>query len=97
MMSKNRKELCSECNGSATWYCVQDGANFCDKHNSIAHSLKSLKSHRIVSIREKEVVLRNEAAQPINCKSHHMPLCLYCLTCKVRYLHIIINSLSEIG
>jgi hypothetical protein len=84
MASKQHKESCSECDANARWYCVQDDANFCDKHNTVAHSLKSQKTHKIVSIDEKDAIIKNEAAKPINCKNHHMPLCLYCLSCKVR-------------
>jgi hypothetical protein len=87
MASKDQKELCSECDENATWYCVQDDANFCDQHNTIGHSLKSQKLHKIVSISEKDIIIRNEAAKPMNCKNHHMPLCLYCLSCKVRNVH----------
>lgn len=82
MASKQRKELCNECDEQATWYCVQDDANLCDQHNSVIHALKSLKSHKVVSISEK-----SEAAKPVNCKSHHMPLSLYCLLCKVREIY----------
>jgi hypothetical protein len=77
MASKKQEELCSECDANAIWYCVQDDANFCDQHNIGAHSFKAQKTHRIVPIGEKD-------AKPINCKNHHMPLSLYCLSCKVR-------------
>ncbi|CAF0797846.1 unnamed protein product [Rotaria sordida] len=75
-------ELCNECDTNATWYCVQDDANFCDQHNTFAHSLKSQKSHKIVPIDEKFIIINNETTKPQNCKAHHMPLCLYCLFCK---------------
>ncbi|CAF4243368.1 unnamed protein product [Rotaria sp. Silwood2] len=88
MASKQSQELCSECDANATWYCIQDDANFCDQHNTLAHSLKSQKLHKIVSIDEKAVVIRNQAAKPMNCKAHHMPLCLYCLLCKTCRDHI---------
>lgn len=89
---KQQIEVCSECDANAKWYCVQDEANFCDEHNTLAHSLKSQKSHRILSIDEKVNYIRNEAAKPVNCKNHHMPLSLYCLSCKVR---IICNQLHQ--
>jgi hypothetical protein len=84
MAYKQQKELCTECEENAKWYCVQDDANFCDQHNTVVHSLKSQKSHRIVPIDEKAAIIKNEVAKPMNCKNHHMPLCLYCLSCKVR-------------
>lgn len=84
MTPQKQDELCDECNGNATWYCVQDNANFCDQHNTIAHSLKSQKLHKVVSINEKNDIIKAEADKPMNCKNHHMPLCLYCLACKVR-------------
>jgi hypothetical protein len=84
MTSKKQEELCNECDANAIWYCVQDDANFCDQHNTVAHSLKSHKLHKIVSIGEKDAIIKSEAAKPMNCKNHHMPLCLYCLSCKVR-------------
>ncbi len=84
MTSKQQEELCSECDVHATWYCVQDDANFCDQHNTVVHSLKSFKTHKVVSIGEKAAIIKNKAAKPMNCESHHMPLCLYCLSCKVR-------------
>jgi hypothetical protein len=84
MASKKQEELCSECDANARWYCVQDDANFCDQHNTTVHSFKSQKSHKIVSIGEKDAIIKNESAKPMNCKNHHMPLCLYCLSCKVR-------------
>jgi hypothetical protein len=84
MTSKKQEELCNECDANAIWYCVQDDANFCDQHNTTVHSFKSQKSHKIVSIGEKDAIIKNESAKPMNCKNHHMPLCLYCLSCKVR-------------
>jgi hypothetical protein len=84
MASKQREEFCSECDANATWYCVQDDANFCDQHNTVVHSFKSQKLHKVVSIGEKDTIIKNETAKPMNCKNHHMPLCLYCLSCKVR-------------
>ncbi|CAF3661028.1 unnamed protein product [Rotaria sp. Silwood1] len=82
MTSEQQMEYCSECNAIATWYCVQDNANFCDQHNNFAHLLKSQKLHKFVSIDEKAVTIENQTAKPLNCKAHHMPLSLYCLFCK---------------
>jgi hypothetical protein len=83
MTSKQQEELCSECGADALWYCVQDDANYCDEHNDLAHSLKSQKSHRVVSIEAKQQKDEDDIAKPMTCKIHHMPLCLYCLVCKV--------------
>ena len=84
MAANQQEESCSECDENAKWYCIQDAANFCDQHNTMAHAFKSQKSHKIVSINEKAAIIREQTAKPMNCKNHHMPLCLYCLSCKVR-------------
>ncbi|CAF1443718.1 unnamed protein product [Adineta steineri] len=81
MTSKQQEELCSECDANARWYCVQDDANFCDQHNTVIHSFKSQKSHDIIGIAEKEAAIKKKNAKPMNCRNHHMPLCLYCLYC----------------
>ena len=81
-------EICDECDVDATWYCVQDNANYCDEHNTIAHTLKSQKSHQIVPIHKKHHHINEDHnGKPMDCKAHHMPLCLYCLTCQVNLLH----------
>ena len=68
---------------------------FCDLHNTMAHSLEFQKSHRIVPINEKAVIKKKQAAKPMDCKNHHMPLCLYCLSCKVKKnLQFCIESFS---
>ncbi|CAF4782047.1 unnamed protein product, partial [Rotaria sp. Silwood2] len=82
MASKQQQELCSECDANARWYCVQDDANFCDQHNTVVHSFKSQKSHNVVSIGEKDDIVKNKTAKPMKCQKHDMPLCLYCLSCK---------------
>ncbi|CAF1081942.1 unnamed protein product [Adineta ricciae] len=81
--TKRHNEICDECDIDATWYCVQDNANYCDEHNTIAHTLKSQKSHQIVPIHKKHHhINENYNSKPMDCKVHHMPLCLYCLTCQ---------------
>ncbi|UJR26049.1 hypothetical protein I4U23_007395 [Adineta vaga] len=84
MATEKNDEICSECDVYARWYCVQDDANFCDEHNTIAHTLKSQKLHKIVSINKKHTTIEDndDSIKPMNCKSHHMPLCLYCLSCQ---------------
>ncbi|CAF1322144.1 unnamed protein product [Didymodactylos carnosus] len=70
-------EVCSECDEKADWYCVQDDSNFCNEHNLVVHAPKALKNHERVPIGEKQNNMK-----PSNCQNHHMPLCLYCVTCK---------------
>jgi hypothetical protein len=68
----------------ATIYCATDAANYCDKHNALAHALPSQKrSHIIMPLSEKASYLERQVA-PSLCQHHPTPLRMehFCTLCK---------------